>query len=83
MVARGEGVFLYDTEGRRYLDGCGGAMTASLGHGVEEIVQAMQTQLSAVAFSYRTQFTNQPAEDLARRLTSLPYGSTASQHRRG
>lgn len=73
-VMRGMGVFLFDTEGRRYLDGSGGAMTASIGHGVDEIARAMYVQLSTVAFTYRTQFTNQPAEDLARRLTALAPG---------
>ena len=49
-------------------------MTASLGHGVPEITTAIDEQLSKVAFTYRTQFTNQPAEDLARRLTDLAPG---------
>ena len=73
-VTHGEGVFLYDADGRRYLDGSSGAMTASIGHGVEEIADATRAQLARVAFSYRTQFTNQPAEDLARRLTGLAPG---------
>jgi adenosylmethionine-8-amino-7-oxononanoate aminotransferase len=74
MVAYGQGVFLVDTDGKRYLDGSGGPMTASLGHGVPEIAAAIAEQLSKVAFTYRTQFTNQPAEDLARRLASLTPG---------
>jgi adenosylmethionine-8-amino-7-oxononanoate aminotransferase len=74
LVTHGKGVFLFDSEGRRYLDGSGGAMTASLGHGVDAITEAIRAQLSLVAFSYRTQFTNQPAEDLARRLTDLAPG---------
>lgn len=78
IVARGEGIFLYDTEGRRYLDGCGGAMTASLGHGDREIVEAAGRQASRVAFSYRTQFTNEPAEELARRLVGLAPGDLSS-----
>lgn len=73
-VTHGEGVFLYDAEGRQYLDGSSGAMTASMGHGVKEIADAMQDQAERVAFTYRTQFTNQPAEDLAQRLTQLAPG---------
>ncbi|RJQ87870.1 aminotransferase class III-fold pyridoxal phosphate-dependent enzyme [Amycolatopsis panacis] len=73
-VTHGKGVFLFDSAGKRYLDGSSGAMTASLGHGVEEIADAISDQLSRVAFTYRTQFTNQPAEDLARRLTDLAPG---------
>ena len=33
-IVRGEGCYLYDEAGRRYLDGCGGAFVANLGHGV-------------------------------------------------
>jgi adenosylmethionine-8-amino-7-oxononanoate aminotransferase len=73
-VTHGRGVFLYDTEGRQYLDGSGGPMTASIGHGVPELADAISAQLAQVAFSYRTQFTNQPAEDLARRLIDLAPG---------
>ncbi|MBO1902162.1 aminotransferase class III-fold pyridoxal phosphate-dependent enzyme [Leucobacter weissii] len=73
-VTHGEGVFLFDDEGRRYLDGAGGAMTASIGHGVREVAEAMREQAARVAFSYRTQFTNGPAEELARRLTALAPG---------
>lgn len=74
LVTHGEGVFLYDDQGRRYLDGSGGAMTASIGHGVKEIAGAVQAQMAKVSFTYRTQFTNQPAEDLAHRLTALAPG---------
>lgn len=73
-VSHGEGVYLYDTEGRQYLDGCGGAMTASVGHGLAEVSRAMEAQARKVAFTYRTQFTNQPAEDLASRLACLAPG---------
>lgn len=74
VISHGRGVFLYDTDGRRYLDGAGGAMTASIGHGVPEIAAAVADQLSRVAFTYRTQFTNEPAEQLANRMTSLAPG---------
>jgi len=67
-AARADGVFLYDIEGKRYLDGCSGAVAASIGHGVPEIVEAMQEQASKLAFSYRLQFTNGPAEQLAAEL---------------
>lgn len=71
VVSHGDGVFLYDVAGRDYLDGSSGAMTASIGHGVEEVAEAMYAQAKRVAFSYRTQFTNQPAETLATRLASV------------
>jgi len=43
-VDRGEGVYIYDTEGKRYLDGSGGAAVVLIGHGIKEIRQAMLEQ---------------------------------------
>ena len=74
IVVVGRGVFLYDDQGREYLDGSSGAMTANIGHGVEAVADAMRDQAAAVAFTYRTQFTNAPAEELATRLTELAPG---------
>lgn len=73
-VTSGSGVFLFDSNGRAYLDGSSGAMTANIGHGVAEIADALRQQASLVAFSYRTQFTNEPAERLARRLADRAPG---------
>ncbi len=74
LATHGVGVYLYDQNGRDYIDGSSGAMTASLGHGLGEIAQVMKEQAEQIAFTYRTQFTNQPAEDLATQLTSLAPG---------
>ena len=41
MIDRGEGVFLYDEDGKQYLDASSGAITANIGHGVDEIKQAI------------------------------------------
>ncbi|NQD68584.1 aspartate aminotransferase family protein [Bacillus haikouensis] len=65
MIDYGKGVYLYDQSGQEYLDACSGAVTANLGHGMEEIIQSIVEQGSKVAFVYRSQFSNQPAEDLA------------------
>lgn len=65
-ISHGEGVYLFDVDGNRYLDGCSGAMTANLGHGDTVIADAIRDQAGAVSFAYRGQFTNEPAEELAR-----------------
>lgn len=78
LAVTGKGVFLYDDNGREYLDGASGAMTASIGHGVAEVADAMCQQAKRLAFSYRTQFTNEPAEELARRITDLAPGDLNS-----
>ena len=52
-IVRGEGCYLYDEAGRRYLDGCGGAFVANLGHGVGEIADAIVTTGSDVSLCER------------------------------
>jgi adenosylmethionine-8-amino-7-oxononanoate aminotransferase len=71
VIERASGVYLYDANGRRYIDGCSGSVVANIGHGVREIVDAMVEQASRVAFVHRTQFTSQPLEELAAEVCSL------------
>lgn len=73
-AVRGRGVRLFDDEGNSYIDGSSGAMTANIGHGRSEVADALQEQAGQLAFSYRSQFTNPPAEELARRITALAPG---------
>lgn len=68
IVSHAQGIYLWDTQGNQYLDGCSGAITCNMGHNHPEIKQAMQQQLDNVAFSYRTQFESQAAIDLGQRL---------------
>jgi adenosylmethionine-8-amino-7-oxononanoate aminotransferase len=70
-VSHAKGVWIWDTDGRAYLDGCSGAIVANIGHGVPEVLDAMRRQAAKCTFSYRTQFSNAPAELLADRLRSI------------
>jgi adenosylmethionine-8-amino-7-oxononanoate aminotransferase len=63
-IARGEGSYLYDTEGRRYLDGSGGPAAFCIGHGNREVNAAIAAQLQKVACGYRYLFTSEPLEEL-------------------
>jgi adenosylmethionine-8-amino-7-oxononanoate aminotransferase len=78
LIERGEGVWLFDRAGTPYLDAVGGgAMVASLGHGVREIVEAAHEQAGRLSFVYNLQFTSPPQERLAEELTALaPPGFT-------
>jgi hypothetical protein len=67
-VERGEGAVLWDREGRRYLDGSGGAVVVNVGHGRAEIAAAMARQAAAAAYVHGTQFTSEALEEYARRL---------------
>lgn len=64
-AARGEGCYLYDTNGKQYFDGSGGAAVSCLGHGDKEVIQAVKQQLSDLAFAHTGFFTSEPAEKLA------------------
>lgn len=68
FIDRGEGVYLYDHTGKRYLDGCSGAVNANIGHTNPRILQAIAEQARKVFFTYRTQFENEPAHRLAAKL---------------
>jgi len=70
-VDHGRGVYIYDTEGNEYLDGCSGAVSANLGHAHPRMLEAAVAQLKKIAFAYRTQFTNEPADRLAELLVQL------------
>ncbi|WP_282067489.1 aspartate aminotransferase family protein [Bacillus pumilus] len=75
VAVKGEGIYLYDRDGKKYLDGSSGAVTASIGHGIREIIDAMTEQAEKVSFTYRSQFTNEPAEELAYELSTLCPGN--------
>ncbi len=62
----GKGIYLYDKEGKKYVDASSGAVTSNIGHGVPEIIDAMVEQAKRVSFVYRSQFTSEAAETLAR-----------------
>jgi len=70
-IARGAGSYLYDTAGRRYLDGSGGPAAFSIGHGNAEVNAAIAAQLAQVACGYRYLFTSTPLEELTSLLLSL------------
>lgn len=74
-VARGEGVFLYDTDGKAYFDGSGGAAVSCLGHSDPAVISAIKAQLDAAAFAHTGFFTSEPAEELAAKLIANAPGN--------
>jgi adenosylmethionine-8-amino-7-oxononanoate aminotransferase len=77
-AVRGEGVYLWDAEGRRYLDLAGSAAVNLIGHGVAEISAAMVEQAAKVEFVHTSQFTTPVAEAYAEELLAF-----AGEHFRG
>ena len=72
VIDRGEGVYVYDTDGRRYLDGTASLWYANLGHGRPDITRAVAAQMDRLA-AYQTfgDFSNPPANELAARLAAV------------
>jgi adenosylmethionine-8-amino-7-oxononanoate aminotransferase len=67
-IAYGRGVRLWDTDGKRYIDGSSGPAVFALGHSHPEVNEAIVKQLEQVAHGYRYTFTSDPLEELTERI---------------
>ncbi len=77
-AARGEGCYLIDSAGKRYLDACGGAAVSCLGHNHPAVIEAIKEQVDKFAFAHTAFFANEPSEALAEHLvTRSPTGKGA------
>jgi adenosylmethionine-8-amino-7-oxononanoate aminotransferase len=65
LVHRGEGVYLFDAKGKKYIDASGGPFVVNIGHGVPEIITAMEEQARKVCFVYGGNFANEAQAELA------------------
>lgn len=63
-VDYGRGCYIYDTDGKRYLDGSAGPAVYALGHANAEVNEAIKAQLDRIAHGYRYTFTSDPLEEL-------------------
>jgi adenosylmethionine-8-amino-7-oxononanoate aminotransferase len=68
VAVRGEGAYLIDRDGKRYLDASGGAAVSCLGHSDAAVVRAIQEQLARLPFAHTSFFSNEPMEALAEAL---------------
>ena len=75
VVSHGDGMYVYDTDGKEYLDGCGGAAVSCLGHSDSEVKRAIVEQLDRIPFAHTAFYTSEAAETLADRLTALAPGN--------
>lgn len=72
VVARGEGAYVFDTAGKRYLDATAGLWFANVGHGRGEIADAVADQLRTIAhYSNFGDLTEAPTQELAEKLASI------------
>jgi len=70
-LGRAEGVYLWDSAGKRYLDASSGPMVANIGHSNPQVLAAMKAQMDKATFGYRLHFENDAAENLATLTASL------------
>ena len=67
-IVRGEGVNVYDADGKRYLDAIAGIAVVNVGHGRAQVAEALAAQAQTIAYVQSSIFDNEPAHELAERL---------------
>ena len=78
QASKGDGIYVIDSTGKRYLDACGGAGISCLGHSQERIAAAIAAQARQLCYAHPTFFTSRAAEELAENLVSdAPDGLTS------
>lgn len=77
IVDRGEGVYIYDTDGKKYLEGLAGLWCSSLGYGVEELAEVAKEQMTKLGYSSLfASKSHEPAIRLSEKLIELsPYNN--------
>ena len=70
VAVAGEGCYIIDSTGKRYLDGSGGAAVSCLGHDHPAVIEAVRSQIGKLAFAHTGFFTSEPAEELASLLAA-------------
>jgi adenosylmethionine-8-amino-7-oxononanoate aminotransferase len=77
LAVRGDGIYLIDERGRRYIDACGGAAVSCLGHGHPEVVAALSEQAARLEYIHTGFFTSDAAEELAALIAEMSPGTLA------
>ena len=79
-VDHGENIYLYDTDGKKYIDACSGAAVCNIGHADKRVIDAMTKQASRVAFSHLSRWTSEPIEQLCGLIAKLAPGSLSKTY---
>ncbi len=76
LINYGRGLYLYDVEGKKYLDASGGAAVVNIGHGVKEIAEAISSQAQKAGYLNGMQFSHYSVENLAQQISEfLPFSA--------
>ena len=71
FLDRGEGIYLFDEGGKRYIDGSSGAMVSNIGHSNPRVLAKIKAQMDKATFGYRLHFRTHPSEDLAAKTVAM------------
>lgn len=74
VAARAQGAYIFDAQGKQYLDACGGAAVSCLGHAHPDVLAAMHRQIDQLAYAHTSFFTSDTVEQLAEQLTRTAPG---------
>ena len=74
IITRGEGIHIWDSNGKRYIDGLSGLFVVQVGHGREEIAEALKKQAETLEFFPLWSYATEPAIELAERLANYAPG---------
>lgn len=73
VLDRAEGIYMWDTEGNRFIDGSSGAMVCNIGHSNPHVLAAMRRQMEKSTFGYRLHFVTEASEALADKTAELAW----------
>jgi len=74
LAVRAEGAYIFDEQGKRYIDGCSGALISSIGHGVSEVTDAISAQLKTLSFAHPSRWRNMAVEEAAEEIAEITPG---------
>lgn len=75
LIVKGEGIYLYDEDGKRYIDGCAGSISTSLGYGRKEMAEVLKKQAAEISFVHRhhvsSKICNEATDTLKKNFDSM------------
>ena len=74
VIERGKGIYIYDENGKEYIDSCAGIAVNSLGHGRTDMADAMRDQAAIIAYCAPNHFENNVSKKLAEKLATVSLG---------
>lgn len=80
VIVRGEDCYVWDSEGKKYIDGLAGLQVTNIGHGRREVIEAAMRQMGEIEYWHTFGFANKPVVELAERLSQITPGNMYAFH---